>query len=163
MHDVTLQPVTRANWRAAIQLRVLPEQQRFVSEYAPIAAIALAKAYVGAMGWHWIPYAFYQREEMIGFVTLAYEDSYEDSSENKDQYWVFHFFIAAQYQGQGYGQAALKRLLEEVKAHHPACQVLRLTVHPENLPAQHLYTKAGFLPTGELLEGEPVYQLRLRP
>ena len=123
----------------------------------------LAKAYVGAMGLHWIPYAFYQREEMIGFVTLAYEDSYEDSSENKDQYWVFHFFIAAQYQGQGYGQAALKRLLEEVKAHHPACQVLRLTVHPENLPAQHLYTKAGFLPTGELLEGEPVYQLRLHP
>src|SRR5262245_32936280 len=117
MQDVTLQRVTRANWRAAVQLSVLPEQQRFVSDCASIAAIALAKAYVGAMGWHWIPSAFYQGEEMIGFVALAYEDS----SEHRDQYWVFHFFIDAQYQGQGYGQAALKRLLEEVKTHHPTC------------------------------------------
>jgi len=94
---------------------------------------------------------------MVGFVTLAYEDG----SENSSQYWVFHFFIAAQYRGQGYGQAALQLLLQEVKEHHPACQVVRLTVHPENVPAQHLYTKAGFLPTGESLEEEPVYQLRL--
>jgi diamine N-acetyltransferase len=159
MHDITLQPVTRANWRAAVQLRVRPEQQRFVADYAPIAAIALAKAYVGAMGLYWIPFAFYRGEEMVGFVTLAYEDG----AENPSQYWVLHFFIDARYQGQGYGQEALERLLEEVKAHHPACQVLRLTVHPENLPAQHLYTKAGFLPSGERLEEEPVYQLRLRP
>ena len=158
MHDLTLRSVTRANWRAAVQLSVLPEQQRFVSDYAPIVAIALAKAYVGSMGWHWIPYAFYRGEEIVGFVTLAYDDG----TENPSQYWVLHFFIDARYQGQGYGQEALELLLEEVKARHPACQVLRLTVHPENVPAQHLYTKVGFLRTGERLEEEPVYQLRVR-
>src|SRR5690349_23228518 len=37
--------------------------QRFVADYEPVAAIALAKAYVGAMGLQWVPYVFYRSEE----------------------------------------------------------------------------------------------------
>ncbi|HEU5367001.1 MAG TPA: GNAT family N-acetyltransferase [Ktedonobacterales bacterium] len=155
MHRLTIQAVTRANWRSALHLRVLPEQQRFVADYEPVAAIALAKAYVGAMGLQWMPYVFSQAEEMVGFVTLAYQ------AENASLYWVLHFFIDARYQGQGYGKKALEVLLIEIKHQHPACQLIQLTVHPENLAAQRLYSQAGFLPIGEMLEGEPVYQLRL--
>lgn len=154
---VTLREVTRKNLQAALQLGVRPEQQRFVSEYAPIVAVALAKAYVHSLGFQWLPFVICREEEMIGFVTLAYEDS----PEHRSQYWVFHFFIDARYQGQGYGRGALALLIEEIKQHHPTCQVLRLTVHPENAQAQHLYTQAGFVATGETLEEEPIYQLRL--
>jgi len=155
---LSLQEVTRANWRAALQLGVRPEQQRFVSEYAPIAAVALAKAYVHASGFQWLPYAVYRGQDMIGFVALAYEESLA----HQNTYWMFHFFIDGRYQGQGYGRAALELLLQEIKQQHPACQVIKLTVHPENIAAQHLYTQTGFLPTGETLDDEPIYQLRLQ-
>lgn len=155
MAQVTIQPVTRANWRDALQLSVLPEQQRFIADYAPIAALVLAKAYVGAMGMQWLPYAFYRGDEMIGCVALAYQ------AEKPGLYWVLHFFIDARWQGQGYGKAALVTLLQEIEQQHPQCQDVQLTVHPENIAAQRLYTQAGFRPTGETLEEEPVYQLRV--
>ena len=158
MNRLTLRDVTRANVQAAFRLRVAPEQQHFVADYAPIAAIALAKAYVHTFGFQWIPYAIYREEEMVGFVALAYEDS----DEKRSIYWVFHFFIDARYQGQRYGREALELLIQEVKEHHPACQVIQLTVHPENKQAQHVYTQVGFLPTGETLDNEPVYCLPLR-
>lgn len=158
MNRLTLRDVTRANVQAAFRLGVAPEQQRFVADYAPIAAIALAKAYVHTFGFQWMPYAIYREDEMVGFVALAYEDS----EEKRGIYWVFHFFIDVRYQGQRYGRAALELLIQEVKAHHPACQVIQLTVHPENTQAQHVYTQVGFLPTGEFLDGEPLYRLPLQ-
>ncbi len=141
--------------QAAFRLGVRPEQQHLVCDYAPIAAIALAKGFVGTFGMQWLPYAFYQGETMVGFVALAYRP------DPSSVYWVFHFFIDARYQGQRLGLEALEVLIEEVQAHHPGCQAIQLTVHPENVVAQRRYTQAGFLPTGEMLEGEPVYQLRL--
>ena len=62
---LTLQPVTAANWRAALALEVHPEQQRFVADYVPIAAIALAKAYVRPGDLVWVPYAIYAAEELV--------------------------------------------------------------------------------------------------
>ncbi len=155
--QLTWRDVTRENLQAALRLGVRPEQQRFISGYTPIVALALAKAYVHAFGFQWIPYALYRQEEIIGFVALAYEDSLEARS----RYWVFHFFIDAGYQGQGYGRQALAALIQAIRLRHPTCRVIRLTVHPENTRAQHLYTQAGFRPTGEILEDEPVYQLHL--
>ena len=49
--------------------------------------------------------------------------------------------------------------LQFIKDHHPQCQAIQLTVHPENAYAKHLYTSAGFLPTGTELSDEPVYKL----
>src|SRR5215472_8898728 len=98
--DLTIREVTRENWRAALRLAVHPDQQRFIAGVVPIAAIALAKAYIRPGGLLWLPYAFYVDTEMIGFTELAYEP---DSS---DTYWIPHFFIDVAYQGQGYGKKA---------------------------------------------------------
>lgn len=155
MEDLALREVTQENWRAALRLTVHPDQQRFVAEYAPIVAIALAKAYVRLGGATWSPYVIYAGTTMVGFVELAYEP------DTSDQYWVFHFFIDQRFQGRGYGTAALRRFIELVQHAHPSCQMLQLVVHPENLRAQHLYTAAGFHSTGTERWGEPVYQLAL--
>ena len=153
MTSITLRDVTQENWRATLGLSVHPEQQRFIADYVPIAAIALAKAYVRPGGLVWSPYAIYAGAEVVGFIELAYAPN------SPDQYWVFHFFIDQAQQGQGYGKAALQAFIQLVRAHHPACRAIQLTVHPENHRAQQLYRSAGFRPTAREQDGEPVYRL----
>jgi diamine N-acetyltransferase len=165
---ITIAEVTRTNWRAALILGVAPEQQRFIANSAPIAALALAKAYIRPGGLVWTPYAFFAHDHtvasktpanggeddtMVGFAMLAYEP------ESADEYWIFHFFIDQRFQGRGYGALALERLLALIRERHPHCQAVQLLVHPENQRAQRLYTRAGFRATGELRDGEPCYRL----
>ncbi len=156
MTEVTMREVTHENWRATLQLSVAPDQQRFIAAYTPIAAIALAKAYIRPGGLVWTPYAFYAAGELVGFTELAYEPN------SAEAYWLFHFFIDQRYQGRGHGKQALATLIRRVKDQHPHCQAIQLTVHPENLRAQRLYTHAGFRPTGGQLDGEPVYKLNVQ-
>jgi hypothetical protein len=94
MADISLHEVTRDNCRDSLQLSVHPEQQRFIADYAPIAAIALAKAFVRPGGLVWAPYAIYADAEMVGFVELAYAPT------SVDQYWAYHFFIDRSWQGK---------------------------------------------------------------
>ncbi|HKW20631.1 MAG TPA: GNAT family N-acetyltransferase [Ktedonobacterales bacterium] len=155
--EIAIRTVTSANWRETLELAVRPEQQRFISEYTPIAALALAKAYIRPGGMIWTPYAIYAGAMMVGFFTLAHE------SDTTNQYWLFHFFIDQRYQGRGYGRAAMQRIIELVRREQPQSQMLQLTVHPDNLAAQRLYIAAGFQPTGGERWGEPVYRLSFDP
>ena len=152
---LTLRAITSENWTEALALTVFPAQQRFVAGYVPIAAIALAKAYVRLGGVEWAPRAIYAGETMVGMLALAFEPG------SAEEYWLFHFFIDQRHQGRGYGASAAAAYIQWVRESHPACQALRLVVHPENTRAQRLYTRAGFQPTGERRWGEPVYRLAL--
>ncbi len=155
MHHITLREVTRENWRATLRLTVHPDQQRFIADYTPIAAIALAKAYIRPDGLTWTPYAFYADTQMIGFVVLAY------AANSSQHYWMYHFFIDHEHQGKGYGKAALDTFLHAIAHEHPTCQQINLTVHPDNHRAQRLYANAGFRPTGEQRDGELLYRLHI--
>ena len=156
MEEISLQEVTRENWSSALRLAVHPEQQCFIADYVPIAAIALAKAYIRPGGLVWVPYAFYANTEMVGFTTLAYEPG------SMANYWIFHFFIDSSHQGRGYGKKALQLFLRFIKDQYPECCSIQLNVHPENKRAQRLYLSEGFLPTGTEVDGEPVYRLILK-
>jgi diamine N-acetyltransferase len=103
----------------------------------------------------WEPYAFVAGGEPVGMAALAAEPQRDDLR------WIFHFFIDERFQGHGYGREALSALLAWVRERHPACRSLQLTVHPENVVAQRLYVSAGFAPTREEMDGEPVYRLDL--
>lgn len=152
---ITLREITRENWREALQLTVQPDQQRFVADYAPIVLVGLAKAYVSQFGLTWLPYAIYANSEMIGFLELALDPG------STDEYWMYHFFIDQRYQGQGYGKKALAAFIELVERNYPECRCINLTVHPDNLPAQHLYTAAGFVHTRDEAFGEPLFRLHI--
>lgn len=156
MNSLSLCEVTRENWRSTLALAVWPEQQQFVADYSPIAALALAKAYVRPGGLIWIPYLFLAGSEPVGFVVLAYEP------ESLDNYWIFHFFIDRRYQGRGYGREALALFLRFIRKQYPQCRTLNLTVHPENELARRLYTGVGFQATHECLDDEPVYRLSMK-
>lgn len=155
MEQLALQAVTQENWLATLALEVEPDQQRFVADYTPIAAIALAKAYIRPGGAQWEPYAIYAGPLLVGFVELAY------TPQSVDDYWIFHFFIDHRFQGQGYGKAALAAFIAFMRERHPVCATLQLVVHPENHRARQLYINAGFRPTGATRWGEPVYRLAL--
>src|SRR5260370_25859914 len=103
--NISLAPVTQENWRAALRLAVHPDQQRFVAEYAPVAAVALAKAYLRLGDLTWAPYAISAGSEVVGFVALAYEPA------SVDEYWVFHFFIDHRCQRRGYPMSDVRRLV----------------------------------------------------
>jgi diamine N-acetyltransferase len=152
---ITLQAVTAANWRATLALEVHPEQQRFVADHVPIAAIALAKAYVRSGDLVWVPYGIYAADELVGLIELAYEPG------SADRYWIYHFFIDYRHQGR-YGCGALRAFIDLVRNEHATCQRINLQVHPENERAQSLYRQAGFQPTGTYLDGEPVFTLAVR-
>jgi len=156
MATITLHEITRDNWRAALRLSVHPDQQRFVADATPIAAVALAKAYVRPGGLVWLPYAILADAQMVGLLELAYAPG------SADQYWLYHFFIDQAQQRKGYGKAALRAFIALVGTDHPTCQQISLAVHPENRHAQQLYTSVGFQPTGMQMDGEPVYALALR-
>lgn len=156
--EVRLVPVTRDNWRASLALGVHPEQQRFVADHAPISALALAKAYVGAGQKNWRPFLIEAPNGFVGFVALAVPEG----DQAPKQCWVFHFFIDREQQGKGFGRAAVQALIGEVRGFYPECEAILLTVHPENTNARHLYETAGFTATGDEQDGEPVYALGLK-
>jgi diamine N-acetyltransferase len=155
MPSILLQPITPENWRATLSLAVHPEQQRFVADHTPIAAIVLAKAYIRPDGLVWVPYAIYADAEIVGLIALAYAPG------SRDQYWVYHFFIDQSHQGKGYGKVAFQAFMQMIRDLHPHCGQINLTVHPENSHAQQLYASLGFQPDGRELWGEPVYSLPL--
>lgn len=150
---IRLQPVTEDNWRDTLKLAVHPTQQRFVADTQPIAAIALAKAYIRPLGMTWQPFAIYNGQQMIGFIELALKTGrFADC-------WIFHFFIDQHSQGRGYGKTAMQAVITMTKEKYRECRGLCLVVHPENLAAQRLYQQIGFIATGEERWGEPVYRL----
>ena len=153
---ITLVAVNADNWRDTLQLAVHPDQLGFVSEYAPIAAYALAKAFVRPDDLTWIPYAIYADDQLVGFAELAC------LPESADRYWLYHFFIDHAQQGKGYGRQALNAFIGLVRENYPRCREIRLSVHPDNAAAYRLYIDAGFQPTGEAYDnGELVLALRV--
>ena len=156
MTGISLCPIEAANWRATLRLAVHPDQQYFVAEHTPIAAIILAKAYVRPGGLIWEPYIITADSALVGLLALAYH------AHPQDQVWLFHFFIDSQYQGKGYGKAAMHAVVELVRHRFVTCQSLNLTVHPENHRAQKLYCGVGFRKRGDELYDEPVYTLMIR-
>lgn len=121
--------------RDALQLTVHPEdQQRFIADYVPIAAIALAKAFIRPGGLVWEPYAIYADRALVGFVELAY------TRNSRACYWIYHFFIDYIHQGKGYGTRALQQLITLVTVCNPDCQQTA-DGSPRNHRAQLVYTR----------------------
>jgi ribosomal protein S18 acetylase RimI-like enzyme len=64
--------------------------------------------------------------------------SYEDHGGGI--FYISGLVISPEFQGQGYGRAVLKKLLEDMSD----AKRIELVTHPENSPALKLYKEAGF-------------------
>jgi diamine N-acetyltransferase len=68
--------------------------------------------------------------------------------------------IDARYQGHGYGRRALELLVEYVKT-RPGAKALMTSCVPGDGSPCPFYERLGFVPTGEVDEGEIVLRLSL--
>lgn len=151
---IVLAPIDAENWRTALEVLVHPEQLRFVADHQPVALVMLAKSYVRPGGRHWVPYVALHDDAGVGVVALAFAVSDVE---------LFHFAIDHRWQNKGYGRALMQAVLDLIARERPGCRAVGLTVRPDNVAAQALYTDTGFKPTGGTRGGEPVWQRLLEP
>ncbi|MCP4967044.1 MAG: GNAT family N-acetyltransferase [bacterium] len=146
-----LAPIERSNWRRALEVRVTDAQLSLVADHQPIVLVVLAKSFVGAGGWNWEPLAYETNDgEIAAVLGLAHDRS---SSQ------LFNLAVDHRRQRSGIGTAVMMAVIEHVRRRSSSS--LSLTVHPDNLAAQALYRKVGFVPTGEIQDGEPVWTIQL--
>ncbi len=141
------------NWRAALAVRVAPDQLVYVAGYEPVALVILAKAYVRPGDLDWEPLVVTAGVSVVGVVALAHASTHTE---------LLHLAVDVAQQGQGVGSAAVGLLVAHVVETRPDVEAVRLTVHPGNERAQRLYRGRGFLPTGDVRDGEPVWSLNLK-
>jgi diamine N-acetyltransferase len=120
--------VNKNNWKEAVMLAVEPHQEEFVGKSAEAIVEAI---YTGRK------IRLIQRvadERIVGFLTTR---------RDVDCVHLCRFMIDCKYQRQGYGEAALLKLIHETEANSYMKSIM-LLVSPYNIPAMALYKKMGF-------------------
>ncbi len=148
--EIRFEPITRENWEAALKLQVHPNQEKYV----PSVAVSLASAYVKPWDEALDPYLICINDELVGFFYISY------TPDSRDNYWIGGFFIDKTHQRKGYGNVALLQIMTTLPELHPNCEIVHLTVEPDNEVAQKLYKSLGFKDTGKMNKyGEIVYKI----
>jgi diamine N-acetyltransferase len=144
MEPISLVPITEENFRAYTRLKTQPEQAEFVATNIH----SIAQVYVNPT---WQPLGIAAGKTAVGFVLTGREIT-------TDYDWIIRFMIGAEHQGKGYGKAALLAVIAHLKA-TPGNREIRLSYVPGNLVAEGLYRSVGFVPTGEIDDGEIIMRL----
>lgn len=144
MATVSLRPITSSNVREILDLRVSPEQEKFVAPNA----YSLSEALFEPKAWY---RAVYADETPVGFIMME-----EDPGQGK--YYLWRFLIGAQHQGKGYGYQAMRLLIERVRG-LPNAKEMTLSYVPDEHSPQPFYQKLGFVDTGEADEDELIMRL----
>ena len=145
---VSLREVTRETLSSVLRLDVAEDQKRFVASNA----VSIAQAHFYDTAWF---RAIYLGETPVGFVMLNEEPE-------KPEYSLWRLMIAAPYQRQGIGLAAMRLVIEHVRTRPDAKELLVSHVRGDGSPGP-FYAGLGFEYTGAEDEGELVMRLRLDP
>ena len=141
---VELRPVTEDNVRAICRLAVAPAQAGFVAPNA----VSLAQALFSKEAWY---RAIYADDQPVGFAMLSIETE-------PPTYYLWRLMVADGYQRKGYGRAAMALLVEHVRTLPGATALMTSWVPAEGGP-EPFYRGLGFVPTGEVDDGEHVGRL----
>ncbi|TPJ37791.1 GNAT family N-acetyltransferase [Mesorhizobium sp. B2-5-4] len=144
--DIRIAPVTRANRALVTTLQLAPEQMDFVASNADSLREAISDRDAR-------PRAVTAGGRLVGF--LMYEAPRDD-----DEARIYRFMIDRAWQGRGYGKAALRAVLEEIRGLGHIRHV-SICYEPENEAARRLYRSAGFVEEGLDKDGEMIADLVL--
>ncbi|GGF98976.1 N-acetyltransferase [Paenibacillus albidus] len=158
---ISLRKITLENRRELFKLKVADYQSRFVAtNLSSIASCYILDSNGGCP----LPFAIYANEEMVGFVMIVYGiTGYEVPNIANNNYCILRFMISEQYQKQGYGKKAMRKILEHLRT-FPAghAQYCWIPYVDENIVAKKLYESFGFCDTGEVInDNEHVTVLKL--
>jgi diamine N-acetyltransferase len=132
--------------RAVCLLHVGVEQRSFVAPNA----VSIAEAMFNAKAWF---RAIVADDVPVGFVMLSLDPE-------TAEYYLWRFMIDEQYQGRGYGRAAIGAIVDHVRSLPRATELLVSWVPAPRGP-EPFYLGLGFEPTGEVHDGEVVGRLEL--
>jgi diamine N-acetyltransferase len=149
---VSLRPLTDANRREVLALRVAPSQQGFVSSVADSLREAAEHPDAHALYW-----AIYADDTPVGFVMIADEVAGADYI----PHYLWKLLIDERHQRQGYGSATLDLVVEYFRG-RPDAEVLTTSAGQGDGSPIEFYERYGFERTGAVHGGEVVLQLRLR-
>lgn len=146
--DVSLREITEKTVTTIIKLSDTHSEQQ--KKMVAPNAVSIAQAHFSDKAWF---RAIYADEEPVGFIML-----YDDPK--KPEYFLWRLMIAAQYQGKGFGERAVKLLIEHVKTRPNARELLVSYVPMEGGP-MGFYHKLGFKENGQIEHDEVVMSLPL--
>ena len=147
---IHLRKITEENFIDAFNLKLAPEQERFVSH--PIRSLAQAYVYRDQCQ----PLGIYEDDIMVGYVMVIYDYDIPE-------YDIWHMMIDESNQRRGYGRAALDRVLDYIKTKpFGSSNRVTLTCSRENIRALNLYKSKGFTETGAADEDEIELSLMMR-
>ena len=147
---INLRKITEENFIDAFNLKLAPEQERFVSH--PIRSLAQAYVYREQCQ----PFGIYEGDTMVGYVMVIYDYDIPE-------YDIWHMMIDESNQRRGYGRAALDRVLDYIKTKPFGSSTrVTLTCSRENIRALNLYKSKGFTETGAADEDEIELSLMMR-
>ncbi len=141
MPTITLRAIDADNWLACVRLSVAPTQTDFVASNV----FSLAQAAYQRQP-RLIPLGVYDGDTLVGFVMYADPAAPPD---DQGRTWIMRVMVGQDYQGKGYGRAAMVALLARMNVATPPPRLIALDFHEANHVAEHLYASLGFKRTGE--------------
>ena len=141
MTTVALREISSANRGAVLQLRVSPEQVRFVGGVGE--ALADAEEFPEANPWY---RAIYAGDTPVGFVMISWDVTPAPPS-IIGPWFLWKLLIDSRYQKRGYGRAAVDEIASIVRG-EGATELLTSYVEGDGDPGG-FYERLGFTPTGE--------------
>ncbi len=139
---VELRAITEDNFMEAFHLRLAPGQEKYVSH--PIRSLAQAYVYRNQCQ----PFGIYADGKMVGYVMVIYDYDIPE-------YDIWHMMIDESVQGNGFGGAALDRVIDYIKTKpFGTSNKVTLTCNKDNPSAMKLYESRGFWATGVADEEE---------
>lgn len=144
---VTLREITRENFWDCINLKVGEDQKGFVTSNA----VSLAQSKYQP---ECIPLAIYNDDVMVGFVMYCIDA-------DDHNYWIYRMMIDQAHQRKGYGEEAIRLVITEISKDASRSSIYLDCKH-ENVAAQRLYAKVGFVKTDGMDDQEVYMRLDYR-
>ena len=150
--NLELRIIDDTNKDEVVLLEVSDSQKEYIASNRESLEAAISEEYKNFAR----PFAIYADDKLVGFTMFAFEDDYEDPN---DRYWLWRFMIDKNFQGKGYGSAALEKIIEYFRENGTG--YIKLSTKESNTAALSLYHKYGFEENGEMNGDEIVLQLNL--
>jgi diamine N-acetyltransferase len=149
---VELREVTGETVRAVCRLAVAPSQRHLVAPNA----VSLAEAIFSPHAWF---RAIHADGVPVGFAMLSLDSAGADNG-GIPEYFLWRLMIDGDYQGRGYGREAIRLIIDHVRT-LPGETGLLVSWVPGDASPEPFYLGLGFVPTGEVDDGEVVARLAL--
>jgi diamine N-acetyltransferase len=156
--SLSIQPVTKSNWRALSKLAVREDQKKFVASnvYSILESHYGYDEPDGSGHWDMFPYGIYDGETPVGFFMYGYNFSNQEF-----EAFIIRLMVDQNHQGKGYGKFGMQQMLDIFRQDERIHDV-GISYEPENEVARRLYASLGFVEPGKMLEEETLAILHLR-